>query len=120
MATVKVTGMNVLALYTEDLDEAVAFLSGHLGFEREGGMEPGVLLRAGDSTVYVEGGHGGRSTGPGGFVPCFAVEHVRAAHDALRDAGVRVTRPYVEYAPTFGMFRIEGPVGSEIEFAGEP
>jgi catechol 2,3-dioxygenase-like lactoylglutathione lyase family enzyme len=124
MATVTVSGLNVLAIYVSDLERAVAFYVDQLGFERKEPMPPGLLLQAGELTVYLEGERQERP-GPGiqevGISACFAIAGgVRAAHDRLQAAGVTIVEPYQEFAPTFGMCRIADPDGNVLELAGTP
>lgn len=123
MATVMVKDLGVLAVYVTDLARSEAFYRDHLGFERAGDMEPGVLLRAGSVALYIEAcrlnGRGGLSD-TSEFCPCFETGGVRASYEALRDAGVSIDSEYREYGPGFALFRISDPDGNLIEFAGTP
>ena len=124
MSTITVTGLNVLAIYVSDLERARHFYIEHLGLEPGDAMPPGVLLRAGTVTVYLEGGRTPR-TSPGVQAPtvsaCFAVaEGVREAHARLQAAGVVIVEPYQEFGPTFAMCRCADPDGNVIELAGSP
>ena len=123
MPTTRVKDLNVLAVYVTDLEHSKQFYIRHLGFEMAGDMEPGILLKAGQVTLYLEADRktqrsDGTSTVE--FSPCFATDSVKASHDALKAAGVRIVTPYQEFAPTFAFFRIADPDGNVIEFAGTP
>jgi len=123
MATVMVRDLNVLAVYVSDLARSEAFYRDQLGFEKMGDMEPGVLMKAGNVTLYIEAcrlnGRGGLSDNSE-FSPCFGTDSVKASYEALRNAGVLVNSEYREYGPTFALFRICDPDGNLIEFAGTP
>ncbi|HHH76049.1 MAG TPA: hypothetical protein ENL03_03375 [Phycisphaerae bacterium] len=54
MSKVKVHNMNALAIYVTDLDKSKAFYIDQLGFEEGEEMQPGILLRSGDVTLYIE------------------------------------------------------------------
>jgi len=123
MPAVEVTGLNVIAVYVSDLDRAKAFYVDRLGFEVSEDHGPGVLLSAGDVTLYLEGGRAPDVAPPTTqpeVSPCFAVESVRRAYENLKAAGVTVVTDYVKYAPTYALFRVADPDGNLIEFAGTP
>lgn len=123
MPTVQVTGLNVISIYVSDLERAEAFYRDHLGFEKADDMPPGVVMKAGDVILYLEGsrqaqpdrGHTGSE-----FAICFACDSVRTASEELRKAGVTFVSDYEEHAPTFAFFQIEDADGNVIEFAGAP
>jgi catechol 2,3-dioxygenase-like lactoylglutathione lyase family enzyme len=123
MTTVTVKGLNVLAVYVTDLARSEAFYREHLGFEKCQDMEPGILMKAGEVTLYLEAcrqeprGKGLRTVE---FSPCFATDSVKGAYRALKAAGVPISVEYQEFAPTFAFFRISDPDGNLIEFAGKP
>ena len=124
MPTTQVKGLQVLAFYVSDLQKSKAFYMNHLGFEEaEFKMDPGIILRVEKLMIYleevenrVEVNHLVESE----VSPCFEVHSVKESYQSLRDAGVRVITEYVEYAPTFALFRIGDPDGNLIEFAGKP
>ena len=121
MATIKVTGINVLALYVTELGRSLEFYTQQLGFEKLRDMDPGVLLSAGELTVYMEGGRPVREvTYSQEFSPCLAVDSVEGAYDALSKAGVEMAMKYQEYTPEFAMFIVKDPDGLKVEFAGKP
>ena len=102
MATVNVTGLNVLAIYATDLERAKAFYTNHLGFEPCGDHPPGVLLRAGTVTIYLEGGHkrpASQDPKSIAITPCFATKSVKATFGQLKAAGVQIVQEYQEFAP---------------------
>lgn len=123
MAAVLVRDLNVLAVYVTELARSEAFYRDHLGFGRVGDMEPGVLMKAGPVTLYIEACrrkvHDGEA-GTAEFCPCFETDSVKASFEALRDAGVTISAGYREYGPEFALFRISDPDGNLIEFAGKP
>lgn len=120
---VKVTGVAVIAVYVTDLERAHAFYTNVLGLYEKAPMPPGVMLGAGDTTIYLEGGREGRAAA-GLDAPtvslCFDTPSVRATWEALQAEGVVVVDPYGELSPEFAMFRIEDPDGNVIEFVGKP
>jgi lactoylglutathione lyase len=123
VSTIEITGMNVLAVYVADLEQAVTFYTEQLGFERGEEMSPGVLLRAGDVTLYLEAGRRARESASREFPefsPCFATASVKESYAALKSADVTIVEEYQEYAPTFALFKIADPDGNLIEFAGQP
>lgn len=86
-------------------------------------MPPGVLLKSGDITLYIEGGRRlreGEARGFAEFSPCFATDSVRRSYEILSNAGVQIVKEYQEFGPTFALFQIADPDGNLIEIAGEP
>jgi len=123
MSKVNVRELSVLALYVTDLDKAKAFYVEQLGFREGERTPPGLLLRSGEVTLYLEGGREKRKLGArefSEFSPCFATDSVKRSYEALRSAGVDVVEDYKEYGPHFALFKIADPDGNLIEFAGEP
>jgi predicted enzyme related to lactoylglutathione lyase len=125
MATVEVNDLNTLAVYVTDLERAQAFYVEQLGFQPCDQMPPGVLLKAGEVTLYLEGGRKPKSSSPlseseVSFCLQTAAGGVKNAYEKLRSAGVAVVKDYQEFAPTFAAFRIADPDGNVIEFAGQP
>ena len=124
MPTVTVTQLHVLAIYVSDLAGARDFYVTHFGFEDAGAMPPGLLLKGGGATLYLEAGRVTRAMDedppPGEICPCFGLESIKAGHDALVAAGLHVLMPYTEFASTFAMFAVADPDGNRLEFAGMP
>lgn len=122
MPTVTVKGLNVIAIYVADLERAKSFYINELGFVPSQEMPPGILLTAGDLTIYIEGGRTSKvdSYNAAELHPCFATDSVKASYLALKEKGVKIVTDYIEYAPTFALFRIADPDGNTIEFAGHP
>ncbi|MCK5065378.1 MAG: VOC family protein [Candidatus Fermentibacteraceae bacterium] len=123
MAKVKVNDMNVLAVYVTDLEMAKAFYIEQLGFEECEEISPGILLRSGDVTLYMEAGRKERkfeSREFSEFSPCFATDSVKQTYEVMKSSGVKVVEEYQEYAPTFALFKITDPDGNLIEIAGKP
>lgn len=124
MATINVSGLCVVAAYVTDLERAKDFYMRHLGFKEGDPMPPGVILRAGESTLYLEGGRKRREgaalrQAELGFT--FSVrEGLKEAYAKLRDADVPLVGAYEEFSPSFGFFRIADPDGNVIEIAGKP
>jgi catechol 2,3-dioxygenase-like lactoylglutathione lyase family enzyme len=118
-----VTGVNVLAIYVSDVEGARRFYVDLLGLTEQGPMDPGIMLRAGEVDIYLEGGRGG-SVDPGLTLAtqsiCFATVSVGATFEALKSAGVRIIKDYKQYGDQFAMFRIADPDGNVLEFAGKP
>lgn len=123
MSSPLVTGLAVLAVYVTDLERARRFYVDVLGFQQAGGMSPGILLQAGDVTLYLEGGRE-PSPAPGTTgtttSACFYTGSVREAWARIQELGLPVVEPYTEHAPTFAMFRIADPDGNVIELVGKP
>jgi catechol 2,3-dioxygenase-like lactoylglutathione lyase family enzyme len=123
MPVIKVTGLNVLAIYVSDLEKAKEFYRDILGFEESGAMDPGFCMVSGDLTIYLEPGREECNKPPDKYAevcPCFATEGLNEAYDKLCDAGVKIVAEYQEFSPEFAMFRIADPDGNKIEFAGAP
>jgi catechol 2,3-dioxygenase-like lactoylglutathione lyase family enzyme len=119
----RIMGLQVLSLYVSDIARSLDFYTGALGFEKIGEMEPGVTLRSGELTLYIEPGRITRESEPGKhaeFCPCFEPDSVKAAFRELGAAGVTVVEGYREYSPEFAMFKIADPDGCVMEFAGKP
>lgn len=118
-----VTGLAVVAVYATDIKRAAGFYCELLGFEVVGEMPPGLLLSAGNLTMYLEGGRTGRARA-GLDAPtmsaCFTSGSVKATWERLRAAEVPVVEEYVEPADGFAMFRVEDPDGNVVEIAGKP
>ncbi len=118
-----VTGLAVVAVYATNVKKAAGFYSELLGFEVVGEMPPGLMLSAGDLTLYVEGGRVGRARagldGPT-ISACFTTGSVKATWERLQAAAVPVVEEYQEPADGFAMFRVEDPDGNVIEIAGKP
>ena len=118
-----VNGLNVVAIYCSDLERARAFYQDLLGMTHAGDMPPGLLLAAGDCTVYLEGGREPRD-GPGLSSPtvsaCFSAPSVRACWDRVTERGVEVVEEMRAGNENFAMFRIADPDGNVVEIAGRP
>ncbi len=115
--------LQVIALYVTDLDEALSFYVELLGMERQGDMDPGVLLKAGDLTIYLEGGRKlpfEPALERAGCAPCFGTASVRATFAHFVGLGIEVVQPYQEFSEEFSMFRITDPAGNVLEIAGKP
>lgn len=123
MSTVTVTGLQVISVFCSDLQKSKNFYIDHLGFKQMQDMPPGVLLSAGELTVYLEPGRQSRTSKPLKFPevsPCFDCGSVKEAFRDLKDAGITIVSDYVEYGPQFAMFKIADPDGNVIEFGGNP
>jgi lactoylglutathione lyase len=123
MSLIKCLGVEVVAIYVSDLEEAKNFYCQRLGFIESQKMDPGVVLKAGDTTFYLEGGRtkrSGQSLQEAETCVCLAVESIQSAFQTLDDNEVTIVTPYKEYSPDFAMFRISDPAGNVIEFAGKP
>ncbi len=123
MPTTTVTSLNVLAVYVTDLEKSESFYRDQLGFHRTDEMPPGILIKSGDVTLYLEANRQTEksdSSKAAEFSPCFATESVKASYEALRTSGVNMVVEYREFAPTFAFFLIADPDGNLIEFAGKP
>lgn len=123
MATTNVRDLNVLAIYVTDLARSETFYREHLGFEKCEDMEPGILMKSGEVTLYIEAcrkTERGAERASAEFSPCFATDSIKDSYEALKAAGVSISAEYQEFAPTFAFFRISDPDGNLIEFAGKP
>lgn len=123
MSKVRVNDINVLAVYVTDINKAKAFYIDHLGFEESEEISPGILLRSGDVTLYMEEGRSRQKPETrelSEFSPCFATDSVKQTYEVLKSSGVRIAEEYQEFAPTFALFKIVDPDGNLIEFAGKP
>ncbi len=123
MATTRVKDLNVIAVYVTNLDRSKDFYREHLGFEETEDLAPGVLMKSGTVTLYLEANRNrerDNSTQTAEFSPCFATDSVKASFEALKAAGVQICSAYQLFGPTFAFFRIVDPDGNLIEFAGKP
>jgi len=124
MSTVKVEKMCVVALYVSDLEKSKAFYADRLGFEFSETMGPGILMKGGGNTFYIEGGYTKRekvSAKEANACPCFGVEGgLREAFEKLQKADVTIVSKFQEFTPTFAFFRIADPDGNVFELAGKP
>lgn len=118
-----VTGIQVVGIYATDLERARRFYVDLLGLKVKEEMPPGILLTAGDTTIYLEGGRS-LAVDPGLFAAstsiCFGSRSIKAAYERLTAAGAHVVEPYTEFSPEFAMFQISDPDGLVVEFAGVP
>lgn len=95
----------------------------NLGFEESNEVPPGILLKSGEVTLYMEPGRRSRENGGRElpeFSPCFETDSLRQAYETLKASGAAIVEMYQEYGPTFALFKIEDPDGNLIEFAGAP
>jgi catechol 2,3-dioxygenase-like lactoylglutathione lyase family enzyme len=124
MSTVNVSGLCVVTVFATDLERSKAFYMNHLGFKEGDPMPPGIILRAGEITLYLEGGRKKREGAPLkqaelGFT--FELrEGLKEACAKFRDADVPLVGVYEEFSPSYGFFRIADPDGNVIEIAGKP
>jgi len=118
----RVSGLAVLEIFVTDLDRAVRFYRDRLGFDVVEGSAPGVLLGVPGLSLYLEGGCERHAADPETtrISPAFAVESVRASHDALVGEGIPVVIPYRAFGDTFALFAIEDPDGNVLSFSGPP
>lgn len=118
-----VRGLAVGAVYVTDLDRSRRFYEGLLGLQFLCEMAPGVLLSAGDSQIYLEGGRTAAAT-PGmqsvGTSLCFDCASVRLATSRLMEAGIPIVDEYRELAADFAMLRVQDPDGNVVELVGKP
>lgn len=123
MPTINVKSLNVIAVYVTDLQRSIHFYTEQLGFEQIQEMSPGVLLKAGDVTLYIEPGRKKRIEEAGvltEFSPCFATDSVKQSYESLKNAGVKIVADYQEFGPTFAFFQFADPDYNLIEIAGNP
>jgi catechol 2,3-dioxygenase-like lactoylglutathione lyase family enzyme len=123
VSTVKIEKLQVLAIYSSDLERSKRFYIDHLGFEEAGQMPPGVLLAGGGMTLYLEGGREPRAGGALAhpcISPCLDPGGVREAHDRLAAAGVPIVEKLQVFGDQFAMTRIADPDGNVLELAGAP
>lgn len=116
-------GLAVGSVYGTDLARSRAFFEGLLGMQFLCEMAPGVLLTAGDSQIYIEGGRSAAES-PGlervGTSLCLDCASVRTASERLRAAGVEFVEDYRELSSDFAMFRVLDPDGNVVELVGKP
>jgi len=118
-----IVGLNGIAIYVTDLARAKEFYTKILGLKEMSEVPGGVFLDAGGETIYLEGGRKKQSN-PGLEIttisPAFKVESVKSAFNFFSEKNIEIIQEYVEYAPTFAMFRIADPDKNVLEFAGKP
>ncbi|MCA9783878.1 MAG: VOC family protein [Calditrichaeota bacterium] len=118
-----ISGLAVIAIYVSNLDRALEFYHGLLGLEKAGPMEPGVLLKAGETVLYLEGGRQVLAAPEmvGCTVSmCLQGPSIRRIWTHLREHGVPVVESWLQHGEDFAMFRVADPDGHVIEFAGTP
>jgi len=98
----------------DDLEEAVQFYTGVLGFDRGRTFGPVSLVRRGDLELWLSGpGSSGReqeAAAPGGWNRIvLEVENLEAAAEGLRARGARVDGPAGRWC------LVEDPSGNPIE-----
>ena len=123
MPTIQVTGLAVVAIFVTDFDRAKEFYEEQLGFAVCGDYPPGILLEAGEITIYLEGARNARRSDPHKDVDVrsvFLTRSVRETHEKLKTAGVPIVQEYQEFSATYAIFQIKDPDGNVIEFAGKP
>jgi len=123
MPTVKIEKLQVLAVYSADLERSKRFYIDHLGFEESGEMPPGVLMTGGGMTLYLEGGRApreGAALAHPEICPCLDPGSVREAHDRLAAAGVPIVEKLQVLGEQFAMTKIADPDGNVLELAGKP
>ncbi len=123
MATVQVTGLQVISIFVDDLKGAREFYIEHLGFRLENENATCLTMSIEGLKLFIEGGRQSqfqdRSQSPD-VNPCFAVASVKNAHAALQSAGVKIVGDYVEFTPEFALFKFADPAGNVFEVAGLP
>ena len=123
MGKIGITGLNVVAIYGSDLERSRQFYMDILGFEECGNYEPGILLKSGSVTIYLEGGRSPKpdtDTSAAEISPCFSALSIKDTYENLKEAGVTIETDYQEFGPEYSLFRILDPDGHVIEFAGKP
>lgn len=124
MATVQVTDLCVVTAYVTDLDRSKAFYAKHFGFKEGNAMPPGVIMRAGNVALYLEGGRYRRESDASqetalGFT--FSLrEGLKEAYQKLQQTDVDMVGTFQECSPSFAFFQIADPDGNIIELAGKP
>lgn len=118
-----VSDVAVVAIYVRNLELALEFYRDRLGLPVLGPMDPGVLLKAGSLTLYLEGGR--QILAPPGLEGCttslcLSGPSIRRIWEHLQSCGVPVVEPWLQHGEDFAMFRVEDPDGNVVEFAGTP
>lgn len=122
----RLTGLAVVAIYVDDLEPALAFYEGQLGFVVEDDMPPGKLLRLGDLQVYVEPGRAPRAFGEAAelgrseVAMALLCDGVLAFRARLEAQGARLIGNAFGDQEAFAMFRVADPAGNVVEIAGRP
>ena len=123
---VQTLGLQVNAVYVENLNESLYFYVHVLGFRIKEEMPPGYLLEAGEGEqaflLYLEGAYPKSGHEPltrACHCMCLKVESLEEAHRKFKNNAIRVLS-YDKYSDDFGLLRIADPDGNLIEFAGKP
>lgn len=118
----KPTGLGVVAVYVDDLDAALGFYCGLLGFEVSGEMPPGKMIALGDLKLYVEPGRSRRSTDMAAAETSMVLlsDAVLELRAQLEAAGAALVGEPMGDGATFAMFRVADPAGNLVEIAGKP
>ncbi|MFZ5952595.1 MAG: VOC family protein [Candidatus Rifleibacteriota bacterium] len=124
MSLIEIQDFNIVAVYVDDLAEAVKFYTEILGFRKDFDMDPGVCLKIENVlSIYLEGGYSRKDpeqkTAQVSFC-LFPAGGIRNAWQKIKESPVKKIGEYSEFENQFAMFRIADPAGNIIEFAGKP
>ena len=99
----RLSKIGVILLGVSDLDRSIAFYRDKLGLKVTGQFEGFAFLETSGVTLALSRGLAqATGRGAGATEVVFSVDHVRAAHSALRDAGVEFSiEPRVVAPPNF-------------------
>jgi predicted enzyme related to lactoylglutathione lyase len=103
-------------LRVEDMQRALAFYVGKLGFRNaDWGSDEFTSINRDRAGIYLCRGAQGR----GGAWVWVGVEDAQALHDELKANGVKITSPLTNYSWALE-FHIEDPDGNTLRFGSEP
>lgn len=121
MPTTKVTKLQVIAIYTSNMANAVSFYVEHLGFDECGEYPPGKLLSSGDITIYLEESQNtSNELILPKLMPVFGSTSIEESYKKLKEAGVTIYSELESFGPEYANFQILDPDNNVIEFAGHP
>jgi predicted enzyme related to lactoylglutathione lyase len=124
MSLLELEKLNVIAIYVDNLAQAMEFYSKVFGFEKRCDLGPGILMDSGNTlSIYIEGGY--KKTDPKENLTrtsfCISPKDgVKAAWQKISEAGIETLGEFEDHGEEFAMFYLVDPSGNIIEIAGKP
>jgi predicted enzyme related to lactoylglutathione lyase len=120
------SGFNVAAIYSEDLEKSVSFYLEVLGFKKIDNVGGGVHLKLerGEKSlmIYIQDGYprDERASGNSKISLSFNSPSVKSAYELAQKLGLAISMSYREVGSEFAMLGILDPSGNQIMLMGHP
>ena len=116
----KLSQISIVMLGTKDLARSIEFYRGKLGLELRNQIPGFAFLNAGPVTLCVSEELAKSSPGStaGATEVVFSVEHVKAAHDALKEKGIEFTHAPRNVTGPFWAANFNDPDGHKLSVFG--